>query len=277
MGLVNTEWLKKNLYNNDIKVLDCSWHMPNTERSGRLEFETSHIPGSIFFDIDEFSNKESLFPHTILPGNNFSEMISNLGISNKDHIIVYDALGIFSAPRVWWMFNYYGHNQVSILDGGLIKWLKEKKEIESGKAKRNLKTNFTVTENYSLLKTYEDIKKNISNKDFQVLDARSKARFDGTQPEPRKNLKSGSITNSINLPWNECIDPNTKCFLEKSVLERKFKSLKINPSQPTIFTCGSGISACVIGKAFHIINEEKPVNIYDGSWSEWATKEGLLS
>jgi thiosulfate/3-mercaptopyruvate sulfurtransferase len=276
MGLVNTDWLRKNLLSDNIKILDCSWHMPNSERSGKLEFEACHIPGSIFFDIDEFSDKESSFPHTILPDDKFSQMISDLGISNQDHIVVYDTLGIFSSPRVWWMFNYYGHNQISILDGGLIKWCKEKKEVESGKSKKDSKTTFKVNKNHSLLKTYEDIKKNISNNSFQILDARSKGRFEGIDAEPRKNLRSGSITNSINLPWNECIDPDSKCFLEKPALEQKFKSLKINDSQPIVFSCGSGISACVIGKAFNIINN-KPVNIYDGSWTEWATKEELLS
>ena len=276
MGLVNTDWLRKNLLSDNIKILDCSWHMPNSERSGKLEFEACHIPGSIFFDIDEFSNKKSSFPHTVLPDDKFSQMISDLGISNQDHIIVYDTLGIFSSPRVWWMFNYYGHNQISILDGGLIKWCKEKKEIESGKGKKYSKTTFKVNENHSLLKTYEDIKKNISNNSFQILDARSKGRFIGIDAEPRKNLRSGSITNSINLPWNECIDPDSKCFLGKPALEQKFKSLKINDSQPIVFSCGSGISACVIGKAFNIVNN-KPVNIYDGSWTEWATKEGLFS
>lgn len=276
MGLVNTDWLRKNLLSDNIKILDCSWHMPNSERSGKLEFEACHIPGSIFFDIDEFSDKKSSFPHTVLPDDKFSQMISDLGISNQDHIVVYDTLGIFSSPRVWWMFNYYGHNQISILDGGLIKWCKEKKEVESGKSKKNSKTTFTVSKNHSLLKTYEDIKKNISNNSFQILDARSKGRFEGIDDEPRKNLRSGSITNSINLPWNECIDPDSKCFLEKPALEQKFKSLKINDNQPIVFSCGSGISACVIGKAFNIINN-KPVNIYDGSWTEWATKEGLFS
>ena len=276
MGLVNTDWLRKNLLSDNIKILDCSWHMPNSERSGKLEFEACHIPGSIFFDIDEFSDKKSSFPHTVLPDDKFSQMISDLGISNQDHIVVYDTLGIFSSPRVWWMFNYYGHNQISILDGGLIKWCKEKKEVESEKSKKYSKTTFKVNKNHSLLKTYEDIKKNISNNSFQILDARNKGRFEGIDAEPRKNLRSGSITNSINLPWNECIDPDSKCFLEKLALEQKFKSLKINDSQPIVFSCGSGISACVIGKAFNIINN-KPVNIYDGSWTEWATKEGLLS
>ena len=276
MGLVSTDWLRKNFINKNIKILDCSWHMPTTQRSGKLEFEQTHIPGSIFFDIDEFSDKNSEFPHTILPGDIFSEMISNLGISNQDHIVVYDSLGIFSSPRVWWMFQYFGHKEVSILDGGLVKWLKEKKEIETGKGKKYSKTNFKVTENQSMLKIYDDIKDNIVNNQFQVIDARSKGRFLGTEPEPRANLKSGSIQNSINLPWNECIDPETKCFLDKSLLEKKFKALKIKLDQPVVFSCGSGVSACVIGKAFNIINNNEPI-IYDGSWSEWAIKEGLFT
>ena len=276
MGLVSTDWLRKNFINKNIKILDCSWHMPTTQRSGKLEFEQTHIPGSIFFDIDEFSDKNSEFPHTILPGDIFSEMISNLGISNQDHIVVYDSLGIFSSPRVWWMFQYFGHKEVSILDGGLVKWLKEKKEIETGKGKKYSKTNFKVTENKSMLKIYDDIKDNIINNQFQVIDARSKGRFLGTEPEPRANLKSGSIQNSINLPWNECIDPETKCFLDKSLLEKKFKALKIKLDQPVVFSCGSGVSACVIGKAFNIVNNNEPI-IYDGSWSEWAIKEGLFT
>ena len=276
MGLVSTDWLRKNFINKNIKILDCSWHMPTTQRSGKLEFEQTHIPGSIFFDIDEFSDKNSEFPHTILPGDIFSEMISNLGISNQDHIVVYDSLGIFSSPRVWWMFQYFGHKEVSILDGGLVKWLKEKKEIETGKGKKYPKTNFKVTVNKSMLKIYDDIKNNIINNQFQVIDARSKGRFLGTDPEPRANLKSGSIQNSINLPWNECIDPETKCFLDKSLLEKKFKALKIKLDQPVVFSCGSGVSACVIGKAFNIVNNNEPI-IYDGSWSEWAIKEGLFT
>ena len=276
MGLVSTDWLRKNFINKNIKILDCSWHMPTTQRSGKLEFEQTHIPGSIFFDIDEFSDKNSEFPHTILPADIFSEMISNLGISNQDHIVVYDSLGIFSSPRVWWMFQYFGHKEVSILDGGLVKWLKEKKEIETGKGKKYPKTNFKVTENKSILKIYDDIKDNIINNQFQVSDARSKGRFLGTEPEPRANLKSGSIQNSINLPWNECIDPETKCFLDKSLLEKKFKALKIKLDQPLVFSCGSGVSACVIGKAFNIVNNNEPI-IYDGSWSEWAIKEGLFT
>ena len=275
MALVSTDWLRKNLINKDIKILDCSWHIPNTQRSGKLEFELSHIPGSIFFDIDKISDQNSSFPHMLLTKEKFSSIIGDLGISNDDHVIVYDKLGIFSSPRVWWMFNYYGHSKISILDGGFVKWSKEKKEIDSGKGKKYLQTNFKANENNSMVKNYDDIKTNISKRNFQVLDARPKGRFEGTEPEPRKNLKSGSIQNSINISWDEFIDPETKCFLDAESIKKKFQSLKFNFDQPVVFSCGSGVAACVVGKAFEIITN-KQIDIYDGSWTEWATKEGLL-
>ena len=275
MALISTDWLRKNLANKNIKILDCSWHIPNTKRSGRLEFELSHIPGSIFFDIDKISDQNSSFPHMLLTKEKFSSLIGDLGISNDDHIIVYDKLGIFSSPRVWWMFNYYGHSKISILNGGFVKWSKEKKEIDSGKGKKYLQTNFKANENNSMVKNYDDVKKNISKKNFQVLDARPKGRFEGTEPEPRKNLKSGSIQNSINISWDQFIDSETKCFLDEESINKKFQSLKFNLNQPVVFSCGSGIAACVIGKAFEIITN-KQIDVYDGSWTEWATKEGLL-
>ena len=143
MALVSTEWLRKNIFNKNIKILDCSWHMPDTGRIGKNEFEIAHIPGSIFFDLDEFSVKGDVLPHTLLSDKLFSEMIGEIGISNNDHIIVYDSLGAFSSPRVWWMFLYYGHTNVSILDGGLPKWLKEKKALSFFCLKKKSKQNFS--------------------------------------------------------------------------------------------------------------------------------------
>ena len=275
MALVSTDWLRKNIFNKNIKILDCSWHMPDTARIGKNEFETVHIPGSIFFDLDEFSMKGDVFPHTLLPDQQFSEMIGEIGITNNDHIIVYDSLGAFSSPRVWWMFHYYGHDQVSILDGGLPKWLKEKKEIETGKGKKYTKALFRSKENKLMTKNYDEIKNNIQENNFQLIDARSAGRFLGKEPEPRKNLRSGHIQNSINLPWNECIDTETKCFLEKKILEKKFKSLKIDLNNTVVFSCGSGVTACIVGKAFNIVTN-KTIYVYDGSWTEWATKEALF-
>jgi thiosulfate/3-mercaptopyruvate sulfurtransferase len=271
MSLVTTEWLEKNLSNKDIKILDCSWHMPNTKRIGSEEFLREHIPGSIFFDIDKFSDPLGKFPHTIPSAKLFEKLTSELGIKNTDHIIAYDSLGIFSSPRAWWMFNYFGHNKVSILDGGLVKWKMENKKLESGPSKEIIKGNFTCSVRHELLTVIDQVHKNINEDKFYLVDARSKGRFLGTDPEPRADIKSGSIPKSFNMPWSDCIDPITKCFLSKENLQRKFEGININKNSNIVFSCGSGVTACIVAKAFEII-DGKNFSIFDGSWTEWATQ-----
>ena len=272
MSLVTTNWLDKNLYTDNIKILDCSWHMPNTKRVGKDEFLKEHIPNAIFFDINKFSDPFGKFPHTIPPKNLFEKLCSEIGIKNSDHIIVYDSLGIFSSPRVWWMFNYFGHNHVSILDGGLIKWKNENKKLEDGETKNIFKSNFKCTTKNELLTVIQQVQENIHNKKFDLIDARSKGRFEGTDPEPRPEIKSGSIPNSCNIPWPECIDPLTKCFLAEKDLRNRFKKININEDSNVVFSCGSGVTACIIAKAFDIIGGKK-FSIYDGSWTEWANEQ----
>jgi thiosulfate/3-mercaptopyruvate sulfurtransferase len=271
MSLITTDWLDKNINNENIKILDCSWHMPNTKRIGKEEFLKEHIPNAIFFDIDKFSDPLGKFPHTIPPKNLFEKLCSEIGIKNSDHIIVYDSLGIFSSPRVWWMFNYFGHNNVSILNGGLIKWKNENKKLANGEVKNISKSNFKCSTKNELLTVIEQIHENIQNRKFDLIDARSKGRFEGTDPEPRPEIKSGSIPNSFNIPWSECIDPVTKCFLSEEDLKNKFKKIKINKDSNVVFSCGSGVTACIIAKAFDIIGGKK-FSIYDGSWTEWANQ-----
>ena len=272
MSLVTTNWLDKNLYTDNIKILDCSWHMPNTKRVGKDEFLKEHIPNAIFFDINKFSDPFGKFPHTIPPKNLFEKLCSEIGIKNSDHIIVYDSLGIFSSPRVWWMFNYFGHNHVSILDGGLIKWKNENKKLEDGETKNIFKSNFKCRTKNELLTVIQQVQENIHNKKFDLIDARSKGRFEGTDPEPRPEIKSGSIPNSYNIPWSECIDPLTKCFLAGEDLRNRFKKININEDSNVVFSCGSGVTACIIAKAFDIIGGKK-FSIYDGSWTEWANEQ----
>ena len=271
MSLVTTEWLEKNIYKEDIKILDCSWHMPNTKRIGKDEFLKEHIPEAIFFDIDKFSDPLAKFPHTIPSANLFEKLTSELGIKNSDHIIVYDSLGIFSSPRVWWMFNYFGHKKISILDGGLVKWKNENKKIENGPEKKFLKSNFKCITKHEMLVLIDDVKKNINNKKFELVDARSKGRFSGTENEPRPDIKSGSIPKSSNMPWAECIDPVTKCFISKKELEKKFEQININKNSTVVFSCGSGVTACIVAKAFEVIDGKK-FSVYDGSWTEWASQ-----
>jgi thiosulfate/3-mercaptopyruvate sulfurtransferase len=271
MSLVSTDWLDQNIKNANIRILDCSWHMPNSDRIGKDEFPLEHIPNSNFFDIDKFSDPKGKFPHTIPPKEQFEKLCSELGLKNSDHIIVYDSLGILSSPRVWWMFNYFGHNKISILDGGFIKWKLEKKRVEKGLSKNYSRSNFTCSIKETLLTKIEQIKENINSKISNLVDARSKGRFLGIEPEPRPGLRGGSIENSCNLPWTECIDQKTKCFLTKEELKKKFSKINIDSNSKVIFSCGSGISACITAKAFELIGG-KNFSIYDGSWTEWASQ-----
>lgn len=271
MSLVTTDWLEKNILKEDLKVLDCSWHMPNTKRNGKDEFFTEHIPRSLFFDIDKFSDPLAKFSHTIPTANLFENLSSEIGVKNSDHIIVYDSLGIFSAPRVWWMFNYFGHEKISILDGGLVKWKNENKKVTSGPEKNFQKSHFKCTVKNGILVHIQQVKENIINKKFELVDARSKGRFNGIENEPRPDTKSGSIPKSCNLPWMECIDPISKCFLTKEELQKKFQEININKNSTVVFSCGSGVTACIAAKAFEII-DGKNFSIYDGSWTEWASQ-----
>ena len=188
--LVTTDWLEKNLEN--VKILDGSWHLPSTERNALNEFNSGHIKNSIFFDIDKNSNQKSNLPHMLPEKNNWENIMSELGVRNSDHMVIYDNSDVISACRVWYSFLYFGHdpNLVSVLDGGFKKWLKEKKGTTK-EIKKYSKSSYTAHENSSLVLNKDQIVKNIKNNSFQLVDARGRERFLGLQPEARKELKSG--------------------------------------------------------------------------------------
>ncbi len=267
MSLVSTEWLEKNL--DKVRIIDASWHMPNSERNAHKEYLKTHIKNAVFFDLDKNSDNKSSLPH-MLPGEEkWRKIISELGIKNSDHLIIYDSSDTVSSCRCWYSFIYFGHNpnKVSVLDGGLIKWINEKRPI-TNKIKKFNKSEYAVIENKSLVKNKEQIKKNIVSKDFELIDARSEKRFKGLEPEPRKNLKSGHIKNSKNIPFNECLNKNDRTFKNKEELIKIFKQQDIDNKKDVVFTCGSGVTACVLGLVNSIISGKTPI-IYDGSWSEW--------
>ena len=264
--LVSTEWLGKNLDN--VKILDASWHLPNANRNSLEEFEIEHIVNSIFFDIDKNSNQKTNLPHMLPYKEDWEMIVSNLGISNSDHVIVYDNSDVFSSCRVWYTFLYFGHdsNLVSVLDGGYKKWIKEKRPITNQKVNVE-KTKYLSNENTSLVINKDEVNKNIIDKKFQLLDARGKERFLGLQPEPRKELRSGNIKGSINLPFQELLKED-RTFKKKDELIEIFKINKVSIQKEMAFTCGSGVTACILGLAKSIISGKKPV-IYDGSWADY--------
>ena len=267
MSLVTTSWLEKNLLN--VKIIDCSWHMPQTNRNGFEEYEKEHIQDSIFFDLDKNSNKDTDLPHMLTDKASWEKIVSNMGIENKDNIVVYDNSDIISSCRCWFNFIYFGHNpnHIHVLDGGLKKWKYEKKKITSTPTQIK-NSNYKAHEKKELVKNIKEINKNIYTNKFKVVDARSRERFDGKIPEPRKGLRSGSIKNSLCLPFSDLINKD-RTFIDKDKILDKFKSIKCNVDTNIVFSCGSGVTASVLALAYSLIDNKYIPKVYDGSWSEY--------
>jgi len=264
--LITTDWLNKNI--EKVKILDASWHLPNANRNSFEEYKAGHITNSIFFDIDKNSNQKTNLPHMLPSKEDWEIIVSGLGISNSDHIIVYDNSDVFSSCRVWYTFLYFGHDPklISVLDGGFKKWINEKRPT-SNKIIGNDKSKYIAEENASLVINKDEVNKNIENQKFQLIDARGEKRFLGLQAEPRKELKSGNIKGSINLPFQKLLEKD-RTFKKKDELIEIFKTKEVSIEKEMAFTCGSGVTACILGLANSIISGKKPV-IYDGSWAEY--------
>jgi thiosulfate/3-mercaptopyruvate sulfurtransferase len=268
MSLVETDWLEKNL--NNVKIIDCSWHMPQTKRNGFNEYKTQHIPNAIFFDLDFNSKKNTNLPHMLVKINNWEEIVSKMGIKKNDEIIIYDNSDVASACRCWFNFIYFGHNPklVHVLNGGLKKWILEKRKVTIDLPLIEV-SNYKCVEKKDLVINKDLIDQNINTQKFKVIDARSKERFEGKVPEPRKGLRSGNIKNSWCIPFNECLNEN-KTFKNKGELQNIFKSCIENINEKNIvFSCGSGVTACVLALAYSLINDKYLPCIYDGSWAEY--------
>ena len=267
MSLVETDWLEKNI--NQVKVIDCSWHMPAENRNAEEEFNNEHIPNAIFFDLDKNSKNNTDLPHMLPSLDDWNKIVSNLGISKNDQIIIYDNSNVISSCRCWYNFIYFGHDPklVSVLDGGVRKWKQENKMI-SKEVIKFTKTNYEGKELISLVKDKNNIDLNISEKEFVVVDARSKERFEGKVPDPRKNVRNGSIPNSICLPFVEVINKDFS-FKNEEELKSLFNNTLKNTMDNPVFSCGSGVTACVLALAYSLVNANYLPVIYDGSWAEY--------
>ena len=268
MSLVDTHWLEKNL--DKVKIIDSSWHMPQTKRNGFDEYKISHIPEAIFFDLDFNSKKNIKLPHMLVDINNWEEIVSKMGIKKNDEIIIYDNSDVLSACRCWFNFIYFGHNPklVRVLNGGLNKWIVEKRKVTTDLPNVEV-SNYKCYEKKELVKSKNLINQNINAQKFKVIDARSKERFEGKVPEPRNGLRSGNIKNSFCIPFNECLNDN-KTFKNKEELQNIFESCLENINEKNIvFSCGSGVTACVLALAYSLINDKYHPCIYDGSWAEY--------
>ena len=263
--LVSTEWLAEHLGAPGLAIIDASWHLPTANRSGAEEFLAGHIPGAVHFDIDAIADHKSGLPHMLPDTVAFSSAVRKLGLGDGMKIVVYDSLGLFAAPRVWWTFRAFGVSDVVILDGGLPKWIAEGRPLETGPA--NLKSrHFTARLDHSLVASVDDVREASANKSAEIVDARSAARFRGDELEPRPGLRSGHIPGSRNLPWTDLIAEGRLRPAEE--LEAAFASAGFDPNKKIIATCGSGVSASILALALAVTGHERAA-VYDGSWAEW--------
>ena len=269
--LIEINWLKENLNDPKIKIIDGTLHMPSSGLNAFEVFKDKHIPNAIFVDLEEISDQNSNLPHMMPDNNYFSKKISSLGINNNDHLVIYDMYGMFSAARIWFMFKAFGHEKVSILNGGFPAWLGIGGKI-SNQINQLEPSNYKADLNKSLIVSYKEVFDNLSNNKYQIIDARSPDRFSGISDEPRPGIKSGHIPKSKNLYFNDLINPDTKKFVEKKIIKELVNKLDIDINKDIVCSCGSGVTACILKFALELLNKNKNIKIYDGSWAEWGTK-----
>lgn len=265
--LVATEWLAAKLGTSGIRVVDGSWYLPGSGRDAASEYAAGHIPGAVFFDIDASSDQSTSLPHMLPRAERFAERMAGLGLSDSDHIVVYDGSGQnLSAPRVWWTFRTFGHERVSVLDGGIGKWRRERRPIERGIVSLPA-GRFTARLDRSVVRDLASVRANIHQPVEQVVDARSAGRFAGVEPEPRPGLRGGHVPGSVNLSFTELVRPDGT-MLPVEELRHRLVAAGIDLSRPVVATCGSGTSACALVLSLHLIGHTQTA-VYDGAWAEW--------
>jgi thiosulfate/3-mercaptopyruvate sulfurtransferase len=268
-SVVTTGWLAKELGAPDLRVLDGTWHMPQLRRDARAEFAQGHIPGAVFFDIDAIADPTTTLPHMLPTAAAFAAAVGDLGVGSGDRVVVYDTRGVVSAARVWWTFRVFGHDSVAVLDGGLRAWKAGGRPLETG-APTPPRREFHARRRPELVRDLDAMRRNLATRAEQVLDARSRGRFAGTEPEPRPGLRGGHIPGSLNLPYETLYRPDGT-LLPPEGLRAAIEAAGVDLGKPITTSCGSGVTASVLALALHLAGVPR-VAVYDGSWTEWASQ-----
>jgi thiosulfate/3-mercaptopyruvate sulfurtransferase len=261
--LVSTDWLAKNLGQPDLTIVDSSWFMPAPGRDARKEYLAAHIPGARFLDIDEVADTSSAAPHMLPSAAEFGAAMEKLGVGKDDRIVVYDNSPTRTAARGWFMLRHFGANQVAILDGGFQKWLSEGRPIETGKTPKRT-ARFEAVERLGEVVTKRQVNLGLG---VPLVDARGRARFEGTEADPRPGVASGHIPGARNLPYSDLYNPDGTLKSAEEI-RRLFVAAGADPDRPFVASCGSGVTANSLIFAARLLGN-RDTRLYDGSWSEW--------
>ena len=266
-SLVSTAWLAQHLADPDLRVVDASYYLPMQNPSARAEYDQRHIPGAVFFDVDEIADTSSSLPHMLPSPEKFASRVRKLGLGDGNRIVIYDSQGLFSAARVWWEFRVFGHKDVAVLDGGLPKWIAEGRPVDDLPPQPR-ERHFTARLDHSQIRDKAQMMANLGAKRDQVVDARPAGRFHAREPEVWPGRRSGHIPGSHNLPYVELLNATDKTLLPAEQISARFRGAGIDLARPVVASCGSGVTAAVLALGLHLIGH-RDVAVYDGSWAEW--------
>jgi len=266
-ALVGAEWLAAHLDDPHVRVVDSSFKLPGITPTAREDYDRGHIPGTVFFDIDDIAEPGTSLPHMIPSPELFARKMEGLGIGDDDRVIVYDSAGLSSAGRAWWMLRLFGHRNVALLDGGLPQWKADGRPLETAVPNPPLRR-FTARFDPALVRDKQALLGNLATRREQVVDARAAGRFAGVAEETRPGLRRGHIPGSRNLPYDRVTDPQTHRLRAAEALSELFRDAGVALDRPIVTSCGSGVTACALAFALHLIGHPGAA-VYDGSWSEW--------